>query len=124
MRSLAGAIACDSHPLIVPRVRQYLMGQAGFDAAQWRAWQTRWFGEGLRTMEARLSGEAGTGRFCHGDTPTLADLCLMSCVAGVRVFKLDMGCLPQVDRIAAECDALDAFAKARAALQPGAPTSH
>ena len=121
VRSLASAIACDSHPLIVPRIRSYLMEQAGFDAAQWRAWQTQWFGAGLRTMEMRLNTEAGTGRFCHGDSPTFADLCLMSCLAGVRVFQLDVGPLPAVERIAASCGALEAFARARGDLQPGAP---
>ncbi len=123
VRSLAGAIACDSHPLIVPRVRTWLTGQAGFDPDQWRAWQTHWFGTGLRTVEARLTGEAGTGRFCHGDSPSFADLCLMSCLAGVRVFKLDVGPLPEVERIAANCQALDAFARASGHLQPGAPAS-
>ena len=122
VRSLAAAIACDSHPLIVPRVRTYLTEVAGFDAAQWRAWQTQWFGEGLRTVEARLSGEVGTGEFCHGDTPGMADLCLMSCLVGVRTFKLDVGALPIVDRIAERCLALDAFARASGHLQPGAPS--
>ncbi len=123
VRSLAAAIACDSHPLIVPRVRSYLMSTEGFDAARWRAWQTQWFGEGLRTVEARLAGEAGTGEFCHGDSPTFADLCLMSCVAGVRTFKLDVGPMPTVDRIAARCLKLDAFARASGHLQPGAPAA-
>ena len=121
VRSLAGAIACDSHPLIVPRVRTYLMQQEGLDAARWRAWQTQWFGAGLRVMEARLSVEPDTGRFCHGDSPTMADLCLMSCLAGVRAFGLDVGVLPTVERVAAACDALDAFASAAPGRQMGAP---
>ena len=121
VRSLAAAIACDSHPLIVPRVRNYLMQTIGLDAHQWRAWQTQWFREGLRTVEARLAGEAGTGQFCHGDSPSVADLCLMSCLAGVRTFKLEVGALPTVERVAANCLALDAFARASGHLQPGAP---
>ncbi|WP_158747069.1 maleylacetoacetate isomerase [Acidisphaera sp. L21] len=122
VRSLAAGIAADSHPLIVPRVRNYLMQREGFDATRWKAWQTQWFGEGLRTLEARLTTEPGTGKFCHGDMPTFADLCLMSCVIGVRVFKLDIGPTPTVDRIATACDELEAFARAHPKLQAGAPT--
>jgi maleylacetoacetate isomerase len=121
VRSLAAAIASDSHPLIVPRVRNYLMQQEGFNAARWRAWQTQWFGAGVRTLEARLSADAETGRFCHGDSPSFADLCLMSCVMGVRVFNLDVGPLPTVDRIAQACLALDAFARAAPNRQADAP---
>jgi maleylacetoacetate isomerase len=120
VRSLSSAIAADSHPLIVPRVRNYLM-QHGFDAAGWRAWQTKWFGEGLRTLETRLNTEPGTGRFCHGDSPTFADLCMMSALNGVRVFKLEVGPLPTVERIAAACETIDAFDRARPARQLGAP---
>ncbi len=121
VRSLAAAIACDSHPLIVPRVRNYLMQREGFDAIRWKAWQTQWFGEGLRTLETRLASDPETGRFCHGDSVTMADLCLMSAVMGVRVFKLDIGPVPTVDRIADACLSLEAFEKARPDRQPRAP---
>ena len=97
------------------------MEQEGFDAARWKAWQTRWFAEGLRTMEARLASEAETGQFCHGDTVTFADLSLMSCVNGVRAFKLDVAPMPIIDRIVLACDGLNAFANAHPLLQAGAP---
>ncbi len=115
------AMPAASPPLIVPRVRRYLVEQEGFDAARWKAWQTQWFGEGLRVLEARLAGDAATGAFCHGDAPTFADLCLMSCLMGVRVFKLDVGAMPTLDRIAASCRALDAFQRAEPERQLGAP---
>ena len=121
VRSLAAGIAADSHPLIVPRVRRYLQEQEGFDAARWKAWQTQWFGEGLRVLEARVAGDPATGAFCHGDTPGFADLCLMSCLMGVRVFKLEVGPMPTLDRIAASCRALDAFQRAEPERQLGAP---
>ena len=120
VRSLAAAIAADSHPLIVPRVRNYLMDREGFDQDQWRAWQTQWFGAGLQTVEARLAdGLAGT--FCHGDTPSFADLCLMSCLMGVRVFKLDVGPIPRVERIAGACLAMDEFQRADPRRQADCP---
>lgn len=109
VRSLAFAIACDSHPLIVPRVRSYLTQHAGFDKQGVFAWLSHWFDAGLHTVETRLAGDGETGRFCHGDTPTFADLCLMSAVNGVRTMKLDVRPTPVIDRIAAECEALEAF---------------
>jgi maleylacetoacetate isomerase len=120
VRSIAAAIAADSHPLVVPRIRHYLMDREGFDHAQWRAWQTQWFGAGLRTVEARLQ-DGLSGRFCHGDTPSFADLRLMSCVMGVRTFKLDVGSLPNIERVTESCLAMDEFARADPTRQVDSP---
>jgi maleylacetoacetate isomerase/maleylpyruvate isomerase len=113
-------LAADTHPLIVPRVKKYLMGVGGFDDAAWRAWQIQWFGTGLRAFEQRLANEPGTGRFCHGDAPTLADICLASIFAVMRVFKIDFD-VPVAKRIMAECERLEAFAAADPSRQAGAP---
>jgi maleylacetoacetate isomerase len=121
VRSLAQMLAVDTHPLITPRVRQYLTTTGGFDAAAWRAWQLQWFGTGLRAVEARLASEAGTGRFCHGDQPTMADICLASISAVMRVFKIQFDDLPTATRIMAECEKLEAFAAADPSRQAGAP---
>lgn len=120
VRSLAAAIAADSHPLITPRVRRYLMEREGFDPARWKAWQTQWFAAGLHTVEARLA-DGQSGRFCHGDAPSFADLCVMSCLMGARVFQLDVGPLPRIERIAEACAAMDEFARAAPLRQPDAP---
>ena len=121
VRSLAQMLAVDTHPLITPRVKRYLTTTTGFDAESWRAWQIQWFGTGLRAVEQRLAGEPGTGRFCHGDTPTLADICLASVFAVMRVFKIAFDDIPTVTRIMAECEKLEAFAAADPARQVGAP---
>ncbi len=121
VRSIAGMLATDTHPLVTPRIKRYLVGQEGFDDARWRAWQVQWFTTGLSALEARLSADPLTGRFCHGDTPTMADVCLASITAVMRVFKLTVPGVPTVDRIAAQCDALDAFARADPYRQAGAP---
>lgn len=121
VRSLAQMIAADTHPLVTPRVRKYLTTTGGFDADAWRAWQLQWFGTGLRAFEQRLASEPGTGRFCHGDTPTMADICLASLFVVMRVFKIDFDDLPTARRILAECERLEAFAAADPYRQAGAP---
>jgi len=121
VRSLAAMLATDTHPLITPRVKKYLAGPGGFDDAAWRAWQIHWFGTGLAAFEQRLATEPGAGVFCHGDTPTLADICLASIVVVTRVFKITVPAIPTIDRIMVACEALDAFASADPMRQAGAP---
>ena len=121
VRSLAATMASDTHPLIVPRVKKYLKEKAGFDDAAWRDWQTVWFTRGFTDIEARLARDPATGTFCHGDTPTIADICLASVEAVARVFKIKVDGIPTVDRIVAACNALDAFANADPMVQVGAP---
>ena len=121
VRSLAQMLAADTHPLVTPRVRKYLTTTGGFDADAWRAWQLQWFGTGLRAFEQRLASEPGTGRFCHGDQPTIADICLASIFVVMRVFKIDFDDLPTARRILAECEKLEAFAAADPYRQAGAP---
>ncbi|MGI4778847.1 MAG: maleylacetoacetate isomerase [Janthinobacterium lividum] len=121
VRALAQMLAVDTHPLITPRVKKYLTTEGRFDEAAWRAWQIQWFGTGLRAVEQRLANEAETGRFCHGDTPTMADICLASIIAVMRVFKIEVDGIPTVMRIMESCEALDAFVKADPRRQADAP---
>ena len=121
VRSLALMLAADTHPLITPRVKGYLTGAGGFDAADWRAWQIHWFTTGLLAFEQRLANEPETGVFCHGDQVTSADICLASILAVMFVFKIKVEGTPKIDAIMARCLALDAFAKADPYLQVGAP---
>jgi maleylacetoacetate isomerase len=124
VRALALIFAADHHPLIVPRVRRYLADTFAIDDAGRTAWITHWFREGLVQGEARLAGDPQTGYFCHGDTPTIADLCLMSQMFGAKGFKVPTNDLPTVERIFAACLAIDAFAQAAPLRQPGAPAAH
>ena len=124
VRSLALLFAADHHPLIVPRIRRYLTDVLKVDDAKRNEWIKHWFGEGLSQAEARLANDPLTGRFCHGDTPTIADLCLISQVMGARGFKVDVTDMPTVLRIADACLAIDAIARAQPLRQPGAPQSH
>jgi maleylacetoacetate isomerase/maleylpyruvate isomerase len=121
VRSLAAMLAADTHPLITPRVKKYLTTTGGFDDAAWRAWQIHWFTMGLQALEQRLVNEPGTGTFSHGETPTIADICLASIVVVMRVFKIEVPDIPTVLCVMAACEQLEAFAKADPRRQVGAP---
>ncbi len=124
VRSLALLWAADHHPLIVPRIRTYLQATLRLDDDARLAWIRHWFREGLVLGEHRLAAEAQTGRFCHGDTPGFADLCLMSQYMGAKGAGADLTGLPVIERIAGACLALPAFALAVPMRQPGAPAAH
>ena len=123
VRSIALLFAADHHPLIVPRVRRYLTETLRLGDAARLEWLRHWFREGLAQAEIRLSREAETGRFCHGDTVTVADLCLLSQVMGARGVQVEVSDLPTVARIAAACLEVDAIARAQPLRQPGAPAA-
>ncbi len=121
VRALASVVVSDAHPLIVPRVKRYLVEHAGFGAAGWKAWQTHFFAAGLRGVEARLAGDGETGTFCHRETPTFADICLVGLCAGARTFGITVADIPTVDRITQTCMKLKAFEAARADKQADYP---
>jgi maleylacetoacetate isomerase len=123
VRSLALIFAADSHPLIVPRVGRYLAAAFQLDDAARTEWVGHWLREGLAQAEARLAGDPATGRFCHGDTPTIADLCLMSHVFRARAAGISTADLPTVERVAEACLAIEAFARSAPTRQPGAPAA-
>ncbi len=121
VRGLAGIVASDSHPLFVPRVREYL--EERFDASeeQRTEWARHWIGAGLDAIESHLAAERETGLFCHGDVPGMADLCLVSLTVGNRLFGGSLDSRPTVARISERCLAIDAFARAHPLRQAGAP---
>ncbi|GAB7524716.1 maleylacetoacetate isomerase [Paraburkholderia sp. 2C] len=121
VRSIASMLTADTHPLVVPRVKSYLMERGGFDLAAWRDWQIQWFTAGIRAVEKRLATEPGTGIWCHGDSPTFADISLASIIAVMRVFQISIPNTPTIDRIVAQCDLHEAFLKAAPYRQNGAP---
>ncbi len=114
MRALALAIACDIHPLNNLRVLNYLTGTLGATEAQKDGWYRYWCDVGLEALETQLARDAATGAFCHGDTPTLADICLVPQLANARRVDLDLAPYPTLLRIETACNALPAFAAARA----------
>ena len=120
VRALALAIACEIHPLNNLRVLAYLSQTLGVTAAQRNAWYCHWVETGLATVEAMLAGDPQTGACCHGDTPTLADICLVPQIFNAQRFKARLDHVPTVMRIHRHCLTLPAFAQAVPALQPDA----
>jgi len=120
VRDLALGIACDTHPLNNLRVLKYLKHTLGVDEAAKTAWYKHWVHQGLEALEAQLAGSIATGQFCHGDTPTIADLCLVPQVANAQRFECDLSAMPNVLRIDAACRALPAFEAAAPGKQPDA----
>jgi len=124
VRALALISTADSHPLIVPRVRNHLAKEFGLDEAGRSAWVRHWFAAGLDAYEAHLARDAATGAYCHGDSISLADICLVSHAAGFRVFKGALETYPTVARIVAHCLKDERIASAHPLRQPGAPAGH
>jgi maleylacetoacetate isomerase len=121
VRGLAQIAVADAHPLVVPRVRTYLEREYGLTEHQRTLWARHWMGEALGAIEGHLARDAATGQFCHGDTVTLADICLASQVIGFTFFGGTSSIYPIVTGIFERSMQMDAFARAHPRLQPDAP---
>lgn len=122
VRAIAQLIACDIHPLNNLRVLQYLKHTLNIDDAGRDQWYLHWVQLGLTGVEAMLADSPKTGEFCHGDQPGFADLMLVPQVANARRFGCDLSAMPNVVRIDAACNTLDAFINAAPANQPDSQT--
>jgi maleylpyruvate isomerase len=120
MRSLAHIIALDVHPVNNLRILKHLETEYGVDADGKAAWFRKWAKAGMESLEARLSSEAQTGTFCHGEIPGLADLCLFAQVLNNGRFGVGLDDYPTIARIHDACMALPAFERAAPANQPDA----
>lgn len=121
VRALAQAVACDIHPVNNLRVLNYLTGELGVSEAARHGWYRHWIEEGFHAIEEMLRAAPDTGRFCHGDTPTLADACLVPQVFNANRFEVDLAPYPLIRGINDACLALEAFDRARPEKQPDAP---
>jgi len=112
VRGLSLAIACDIHPLNNLRVLQYLEHELKVDEAAKNRWYQHWILLGFASLETMLHSSSMTGDFCHGNTPTMADCCLVPQVANARRFDIALDNFPTICRIDAHCAELPAFEKA------------
>jgi len=120
VRGLALIAAADGHPLVTPRIRNYLEKTLQLPEDKRNAWLMHWTLEALKAIEAHLK-EKETGKFCHGDSPTMADICLCGQVIGATAyFKCDVSGVPTAMRVYEECMKIDAFSRPHPMKQPGA----
>lgn len=121
VRALAQTVACDIHPLGNLRVLQYLQHELGAGEAAKLAWSRHWIEAGFDALEAMLAGHMATGRYCHGNTPGLADACLVPQAYNALRWQLPLARWPTIERIHAACNELEAFRRAAPEAQPDAP---
>jgi maleylacetoacetate isomerase len=120
VRALAQMTVADTHPLTVPRVRNYL-ASLGASPDTINDWARHWGTVGLDAYETRLASDKATGDFCHGNQITIADLCLVGHTVGLGFFGGNTDAHPTVKRIVARCLADERIASAHPLRQPGAP---
>jgi maleylacetoacetate isomerase len=109
IRAIALDIACEIHPLDNLRVLRYLVNEMKLSNDDKDRWYRHWVEVGLDAVERQLAGHPGTGRFCHGDTPTLADITLVPQIFNAQRMNCELGHVPTVMRVFAECMQLPAF---------------
>jgi len=109
VRALTLAITSDIHPLNNLRVLRYLEDRLSLHKETRDAWYRHWVQVGFEALERWLIRDTATGRFCHGDSPTLADICLVPQVFNARRFAVDMNPYPRILAIDAACRELAAF---------------
>lgn len=120
VRQLSLSIACDIHPINNLRVLKYLTGPMGASEEKKSEWIAHWITLGLKAIEAQILQRDRTGPFCFGDTPTMADCCLIPQVFSAQRFNVDLSGMPAVMAIFNACQALPAFAAAAPSRQPDA----
>ena len=120
VRSLALMVASDIHPLNNLRILKHLSNRFGADEEAVAEWFRTWVVATFAPLETRLSTEPDTGRFCHGDTVGLADICLAGQMFNNARFAVDMSPYPTIQRIHDACMALSAFKAAVPSAQPDA----
>ena len=121
VRAIAQMIACDIHPLNNLRVQQYLEKEFKASEKQREAWTRHWIEEGFVALEAVLKDSLATGTYCEGDSPTMADCCLVPQVYNAQRFGVKLDKYPNIKRINDECMKLPAFIDASPEKQPDCP---
>ena len=120
VRALAQGVACEIHPLNNLRVLRYLVHEMGVSDEAKNAWYRHWVAIGLESIEHQLAGDAATGRFCHGETPTLADCVLVPQIFNAQRFDCPLDTVPTVMRVFDACMQLPAFIDSQPSRCPDA----
>lgn len=120
VRSVALQVACEIHPVDNLRVLKYLKNNFGISDEQKSQWYRHWIDVGFGSLEARLTAEKRVGDFAFGDTPTVADICLVPQIWNARRFDIPLDSYPTLNRLANNAMALNAFKHAEPSNQPDA----
>lgn len=120
-RSIAQLIACEMQPMQNLRVLRYLEADLALDEGRRSEWVRHWIDEGFAALEDLLAGNPSTGDYCEGDSPTVADVCLVPQCYAARRYQVDLARYPTIAAIDARCRVLPAFAEAAPEVQPDAP---
>jgi maleylpyruvate isomerase len=116
VRSLSNLVASEIHPINNLRVLQHLKRTLGQSEEQVNAWYRHWVGDGLAKFEAEL----GSGKFCHGETPSMADCCLVPQIFNAKRYNCELAPFPKTMRVFDACMTLEAFDRAQPSKQPDA----
>ena len=119
VRSLSYLVASEIHPLNNLRVLQHLKRALAQSEDQVNAWYRHWIGDGLAKLEAELA-RPGTGRFSHGNEPSMADCCLVPQIFNAKRYNCDLAPYPATMRVFEQCMKLEAFERAQPSKQPDA----
>lgn len=118
IRKIALAMVADTHALCVQRVSHYMANELGTDQPKIKEWRHYWMTRGLGIIETFLADDPATGTFCHGETPSLADVILVPQVYTSQHYGIDLDKIPTIKRIYEHCLTLPAFQKAKPENQP------
>jgi maleylacetoacetate isomerase len=120
VRALALDVACEIHPLNNLRVLRYLVGDLKLSEDDKNRWVRHWIEQGLAAVERQLESPL-TGRYCHGDTPTLADVVLVPQIFNAQRFECHLSHVPKVMQVFEACMQLEAFSSTQPSNCPDAP---
>lgn len=118
VRSLSLLIACEIHPLNNLRTLQYLKRQLNQSEEQVSTWYRHWIADGLAKFEAEMLPHKS--KFCYGDSPSMADCCLVPQIFNAKRYRCDLAPYPATMRVFEECMKIDAFDRAQPAKQADA----
>ena len=120
VRSMALVIGCEVHPIQNLRVLNYVKKEYNQTDEQVNRWAQHWIDLGLGALEQMITAQTARGKFCFGDSPTLADICLVPQLGNARRFDCDLSRYPSILSIEKACIAIPAFADAAPEKQPDA----
>lgn len=118
-RAIAATLACEAQPFMNLRIQNYLKNTLELDPDAVSSWLNHWPGGAMRAAEKMAAAHGGA--YCVGDTPTIADCCLVPQMYGAMRFGMDLSDMPRLKEIYDRCAALPAFDVARPDAQPDAP---